>query len=152
MSSGFTCLVDECEADLSDCRKYYQRHKVCETHSKSPQVSINGQNLRFCQQCSRFHSLEEFDEGKRSCRKRLDGHNKRRRKPRQHLLPPNHGSDMLQFASDQVYRTTNPVWSGVGEGPAWVDHSNYAPSLLSSSVAPPHASSSTPYNAMCPTS
>lgn len=29
----------------------------------------------------RFHSLEEFDEGKRSCRKRLDGHNRRRRKP-----------------------------------------------------------------------
>lgn len=29
----------------------------------------------------RFHSLVEFDEGKRSCRKRLDGHNRRRRKP-----------------------------------------------------------------------
>lgn len=29
----------------------------------------------------RFHSLIEFDEGKRSCRKRLDGHNRRRRKP-----------------------------------------------------------------------
>ncbi|GJX39099.1 hyaluronan/mRNA-binding protein [Tanacetum coccineum] len=31
--------------------------------------------------CKRFHSLEEFDEGKRSCRKRLHGHNRRRRKP-----------------------------------------------------------------------
>lgn len=29
----------------------------------------------------RFHLLVEFDEVKRSCRKRLDGHNKRRRKP-----------------------------------------------------------------------
>ncbi|KAJ0972529.1 hypothetical protein J5N97_020488 [Dioscorea zingiberensis] len=29
----------------------------------------------------RFHSLVEFDEVKRSCRKRLDGHNRRRRKP-----------------------------------------------------------------------
>lgn len=28
----------------------------------------------------RFHLLQEFDEGKRSCRRRLDGHNKRRRK------------------------------------------------------------------------
>ncbi|KAH9326070.1 hypothetical protein KI387_006248, partial [Taxus chinensis] len=27
-----------------------------------------------------FHPLEEFDEGKRSCRRRLAGHNKRRRK------------------------------------------------------------------------
>ncbi|KAA8549029.1 hypothetical protein F0562_000713 [Nyssa sinensis] len=35
---------------------------------------------RFCQQCSRFHALKEFDEGKRSCRRRLAGHNKRRRK------------------------------------------------------------------------
>ena len=30
---------------------------------------------------SRFHSLGEFDEGKRSCRKRLADHNRRRRKP-----------------------------------------------------------------------
>ena len=30
---------------------------------------------------SRFHLLAEFDDGKRSCRKRLAGHNERRRKP-----------------------------------------------------------------------
>jgi hypothetical protein len=29
----------------------------------------------------RFHLLVEFDDGKRSCRKRLAGHNERRRKP-----------------------------------------------------------------------
>ena len=29
---------------------------------------------------SRFHVLQEFDEGKRSCRRRLAGHNRRRRK------------------------------------------------------------------------
>ena len=28
----------------------------------------------------RFHELSEFDEAKRSCRRRLAGHNKRRRK------------------------------------------------------------------------
>lgn len=28
----------------------------------------------------RFHVLQQFDEGKRSCRRRLDGHNRRRRK------------------------------------------------------------------------
>ena len=28
----------------------------------------------------RFHILQEFDEGKRSCRRRLAGHNRRRRK------------------------------------------------------------------------
>ncbi len=29
----------------------------------------------------RFHLLPEFDEGKRSCRRWLEGHNRRRRKP-----------------------------------------------------------------------
>ncbi|XP_028791673.1 squamosa promoter-binding-like protein 13A [Neltuma alba] len=76
-----SCLVDGCSSDLSNCREYHRRHKVCELHSKAPVVTIGGHKQRFCQQCSRFHSLEEFDEGKRSCRKRLDGHNRRRRKP-----------------------------------------------------------------------
>ncbi|TVU06777.1 hypothetical protein EJB05_47527, partial [Eragrostis curvula] len=34
----------------------------------------------------RFHMLSEFDEGKRSCRKRLDGHNRRRRKPQHDIM------------------------------------------------------------------
>lgn len=54
---------------------------MCEVHSKTPVVVVGGQEQRFCQQCSRFHLLAEFDDVKRSCRKRLDGHNKRRRKP-----------------------------------------------------------------------
>nr|XP_028949003.1 squamosa promoter-binding-like protein 13A isoform X3 [Malus domestica] len=80
-SQMVSCLVDGCNCDLSTCRDYHRRHKVCELHSKTPQVTINGNKQRFCQQCSRFHALEEFDQGKRSCRKRLDGHNRRRRKP-----------------------------------------------------------------------
>ncbi|WOL18724.1 hypothetical protein Cni_G27521 [Canna indica] len=80
-SHSASCLVDGCEADLTKCREYHRRHKVCEAHSKTPVVTICGQKQRFCQQCSRFHSLEEFDDGKRSCRTRLDGHNRRRRKP-----------------------------------------------------------------------
>ncbi|KAL0420180.1 UNVERIFIED_CONTAM: Squamosa promoter-binding-like protein 1 [Sesamum radiatum] len=36
--------------------------------------------LRPIVQFVRFHALQEFDEGKRSCRRRLAGHNKRRRK------------------------------------------------------------------------
>ncbi|XP_042053405.1 squamosa promoter-binding-like protein 18 isoform X2 [Salvia splendens] len=77
------CLVDRCSADLRLCREYHRRHKVCEAHSKTPRVTIGGREQRFCQQCSRFHSLVEFDEGKRSCRKRLDGHNRRRRRKAQ---------------------------------------------------------------------
>lgn len=67
--------------DLSGGKTYYCRHKVCSMHSKAPLVVVAGIEQRFCQQCSRFHQLPEFDQGKRSCRRRLAGHNERRRKP-----------------------------------------------------------------------
>ncbi|OWM65213.1 squamosa promoter-binding-like protein 6 [Punica granatum] len=75
------CQVYGCNKDLSSSKDYHKRHKVCEVHSKTPKVIVSGIEQRFCQQCSRFHLLCEFDDGKRSCRKRLAGHNERRRKP-----------------------------------------------------------------------
>ncbi|KAK9278845.1 hypothetical protein L1049_028424 [Liquidambar formosana] len=75
------CQVLGCNKDLSSSKDYHKRHKVCEVHSKTTKVIVNGIEQRFCQQCSRFHLLAEFDDGKRSCRKRLAGHNERRRKP-----------------------------------------------------------------------
>ncbi|CAH9131171.1 unnamed protein product [Cuscuta epithymum] len=75
------CQVDGCDRDLSSSKDYHKRHKVCDEHSKTAKVIVNGIEQRFCQQCSRFHLLAEFDEDKRSCRKRLAGHNERRRKP-----------------------------------------------------------------------
>ncbi|XP_030453105.1 squamosa promoter-binding-like protein 9 [Syzygium oleosum] len=75
------CQVEGCRVDLSDAKAYYSRHKVCGAHSKSATVIVAGIEQRFCQQCSRFHQLTEFDQGKRSCRRRLAGHNERRRKP-----------------------------------------------------------------------
>ncbi|KAL6554223.1 hypothetical protein OROMI_019896 [Orobanche minor] len=104
------CLVENCRADLTGSKKYHQRHRVCEVHAKAPVVFIDGFGQRFCQQCSRclqwfpsslvveteslrdsselflrrscqeFHELSEFDQTKRSCRRRLAGHNERRRK------------------------------------------------------------------------
>lgn len=74
------CQVEDCSADLSNAKDYHRRHKVCEIHSKASQAVVGNAMQRFCQQCSRFHLLQEFDEGKRSCRRRLAGHNKRRRK------------------------------------------------------------------------
>ncbi|KAJ4967329.1 hypothetical protein NE237_019178 [Protea cynaroides] len=74
------CQVDDCRGDLSNAKDYHRRHKVCELHSKTTQALVGKQLQRFCQQCSRFHPLSEFDEGKRSCRRRLAGHNRRRRK------------------------------------------------------------------------
>ncbi|XP_022726133.1 squamosa promoter-binding-like protein 6 [Durio zibethinus] len=79
-TTSFCCQVYGCNQDLSSSKDYHKRHKVCEAHSKTAKVVVNGIEQRFCQQCSRFHLLPEFDDGKRSCRKRLAGHNERRRK------------------------------------------------------------------------
>ncbi|XP_042453164.1 squamosa promoter-binding-like protein 11 isoform X1 [Zingiber officinale] len=80
------CQVEGCDFDLSGAKDYHRKHRVCETHSKCPKVVIAGQERRFCQQCSRFHELSEFDQKKRSCRRRLSDHNARRRKPRPNLI------------------------------------------------------------------
>jgi hypothetical protein len=50
-------------------------------------VLRNGRAERFCQQCSRFHSVSEFEGLKRSCRKQLQRHNARRRKRAQDGRP-----------------------------------------------------------------
>ncbi|CAL9777548.1 unnamed protein product [Musa acuminata subsp. burmannicoides] len=78
---NFYCQVEGCNIDLTTAKDYHRKHRVCVNHSKSPKVIVAGQERRFCQQCSRFHGLSEFDQNKRSCRRRLSDHNVRRRKP-----------------------------------------------------------------------
>ncbi|KAF0932663.1 hypothetical protein E2562_011963 [Oryza meyeriana var. granulata] len=80
------CQVEGCKVDLSSAREYHRKHKVCEAHSKAPKVVVSGLERRFCQQCSRFHGLAEFDQKKKSCRRRLSDHNARRRKPQQETI------------------------------------------------------------------
>ncbi|WVZ98224.1 hypothetical protein U9M48_043691, partial [Paspalum notatum var. saurae] len=48
----------------------------CSTEQEPATAWMNSDVL----QRTTFHMLSEFDNGKRSCRKRLDGHNRRRRK------------------------------------------------------------------------
>ncbi|KAL6186149.1 hypothetical protein ACLB2K_042270 [Fragaria x ananassa] len=79
-SNRAVCQVEDCKADLSHAKDYHRRHKVCHMHARATRAMVGNILQRFCQQCSRFHVLQEFDEGKRSCRKRLAGHNRRRRK------------------------------------------------------------------------
>ncbi|KAJ7943314.1 Squamosa promoter-binding-like protein [Quillaja saponaria] len=105
------CQVYGCNVDLTSSKDYHKRHKVCDIHSKTAKVIVNGIEQRFCQQCSRFHRLVEFDEGKRSCRRRLAGHNERRRKPQ----VDNEGSSYLgvslakrlQFSFPDILRGDN---------------------------------------------
>nr|XP_010927740.1 squamosa promoter-binding-like protein 16 [Elaeis guineensis] len=115
-SQSAACSVDGCKADLSKCREYHRRHKVCEVHSKTPVVMVGGQEQRFCQQCSRFHLLVEFDEVKRSCRKRLDGHNRRRRKPK-----PDAANSGSLFTNHQGTRFSYPhIFPTVAPEPNWM--------------------------------
>lgn len=74
------CQVANCPVDLATLKEYHQRHRVCEDHAKAPTVLLYGVTQRYCQQCGRFHLLEDFDEGKRSCRGKLAHHNNRRRR------------------------------------------------------------------------
>ncbi|XP_071736093.1 uncharacterized protein [Rutidosis leptorrhynchoides] len=92
------CQAEGCNADLTHAKHYHRRHKVCEFHSKASTVITGGLTQRFCQQCSRFHLLSEFDNGKRSCRKRLADHNRRRRKSSQNQ---DHSKSAVTVSSTQ---------------------------------------------------
>ncbi|XP_042441087.1 squamosa promoter-binding-like protein 14 [Zingiber officinale] len=115
------CQVEGCNADLTGLKTYYCRHKVCGMHSKAPNAIVAGLEQRFCQQCSRFHQLSEFDQGKRSCRRRLAGHNERRRKPPM-LLPSRLGC-LPPIAHEQSRRSRSflvdysyPIFSSNARG------------------------------------
>ncbi|KAH1073419.1 hypothetical protein J1N35_025747 [Gossypium stocksii] len=93
------CQAEGCNADLTHAKHYHRRHKVCEFHSKASTVIAAGLTQRFCQQCSRFHLLSEFDNGKRSCRKRLADHNRRRRKSQHQQQQPSNQEDQLKHST-----------------------------------------------------
>ncbi|KAH7298068.1 hypothetical protein KP509_25G025600 [Ceratopteris richardii] len=97
-----SCQAEGCTADLSEAKEYHRRHKVCEWHSKASRAKVNNLEQRFCQQCSRFHVLSAFDEGKRSCRRRLAGHNERRRKPPPEPMPFLSPAGFTYFADGRV--------------------------------------------------
>jgi len=79
-SQAVVCQVEDCRVPLAGLKDYHVRYKICERHLKEEWIEKDGQRVRFCQQCGRFHPLEDFEENKRSCRARLMRHNERRRK------------------------------------------------------------------------
>lgn len=74
------CQVPGCEVDISELKGYHKRHRVCLRCANASTVVLDGQNKRYCQQCGKFHVVSDFDEGKRSCRRKLERHNNRRRR------------------------------------------------------------------------
>ncbi|XP_037486810.1 squamosa promoter-binding-like protein 7 [Triticum dicoccoides] len=129
------CQVEGCHMVLAGAKEYHRRHKVCEAHSKAPRVIVHGAEQRFCQQCSRFHAMAEFDDAKRSCRRRLAGHNERRRK--------SNASDAMARGSAHAHGVASLVhgfvpYGGLPTSPAG------ALSLLSSARAAPWLVPTTP--------
>ncbi|KAL2320844.1 hypothetical protein Fmac_029813 [Flemingia macrophylla] len=130
------CQVEGCKVDLSDAKAYYSRHKVCGMHSKSPIVIVASLQQRFCQQCSRFHQLPEFDQGKRSCRRRLAGHNERRRKP-----PPN------SLLTSRSARLSSSAFDNSGRGGNFLmELSSYPKLSLTNPLPTPRSSELAPGN------
>ncbi|KAI3785646.1 hypothetical protein L1987_44770 [Smallanthus sonchifolius] len=107
-SSSSFCQVHGCNMKLVSCKDYHKKHKVCEFHSKSAKVIVNGIQQRFCQQCSRFHNLSEFDNGKRSCRRRLADHNQRRRK--RHGIAKDDPANRKLTWSTRSRETSSSIW------------------------------------------
>ncbi|XP_047952008.1 squamosa promoter-binding-like protein 12 [Salvia hispanica] len=107
------CQVEGCALDLKLAKDYHRRHRICETHSKSPKVVVAGMERRFCQQCSRFHDLSEFDDKKRSCRRRLSDHNARRRRVQPESVQLSASSGVLSPALYIDQRQENVLLNGL---------------------------------------
>ena len=103
------CKIPNCKNDVSVCREYYRKRKLCPACSQEPQVFYEGEWKRYCQQCSQLHPVDDFDGRKRSCRTKLGRHrarataNKQRKdssslenSSRESTL---HGADMRDTAS-----------------------------------------------------
>ncbi|KAJ0029996.1 hypothetical protein Pint_13892 [Pistacia integerrima] len=111
------CQVEGCNLDLKSAKDYHRRHRICESHSKSPKVIIAGLERR-------FHNLSEFDDKKRSCRRRLSDHNARRRRPQPEVVQFNpgrvspfyDGRRQLNVAFNRVpFHAANPVWQNASD-------------------------------------
>jgi len=59
----------------------FKRCHVCRAHATAPSVVLQegAEPTRFCQLCHTFHPLTKYDGMQRSCREKLERHNKRRR-------------------------------------------------------------------------
>ncbi|KAE8732461.1 Squamosa promoter-binding-like protein 8 [Hibiscus syriacus] len=101
-SVTYRCQVPGCEVDISELKGYHRRHRICLRCANSSTVLIDGETKRYCQQCGKFHLLSDFDEGKRSCRRKLERHNiRRRRKPAGSMTAVNKESrDAVQNGSN----------------------------------------------------
>uniref|UniRef100_A0A061SGI3 Squamosa promoter binding protein n=1 Tax=Tetraselmis sp. GSL018 TaxID=582737 RepID=A0A061SGI3_9CHLO len=79
------CQVPGCSQSLSGQKPYYVRNKICAYHYSANLTVVNGTMCRFCQQCSKFHPVQYFDDNRKSCKAELLAHNRRRKQRRDRL-------------------------------------------------------------------
>ncbi|KAG8085543.1 hypothetical protein GUJ93_ZPchr0010g9370 [Zizania palustris] len=100
-SAEMRCQVPGCEADIRELKGYHRRHRVCLRCAHAAAVTLDGIQKRYCQQCGKFHILLDFDEDKRSCRRKLERHNKRRRrKPDSKVLLEKYVEEQLDLSAE----------------------------------------------------
>eukprot|EP00951_Prasinocladus_malaysianus_P027525 scaffold247357_cov36-Prasinocladus_malaysianus.AAC.1 len=66
--------MDNCRADLTNAKTYCKRLGLCGVCIRRHSLSVKGREMRFCQQCSQLHGVEEFDGYRHSCREKLARH------------------------------------------------------------------------------
>jgi hypothetical protein len=76
------CQNGKCAASLAGEKAYCQRYRLCKHCIGMPSLTLDGEEKRFCQQCSLLHPIGEFDAGRKSCRKKLAMHALRLRERR----------------------------------------------------------------------
>ncbi len=84
-SGPAVCRVTGCNTVLDDGNTNCLRQRLCLPHMRADAVLLDGEAMRFCQQCKRLQPLVLFEGGKRSCAERLEQHNEKRRGRRQQL-------------------------------------------------------------------
>ncbi|KAM7488236.1 hypothetical protein LguiB_025720 [Lonicera macranthoides] len=133
------CQVPQCGTDISELKGYHRRHRVCLGCANAREVVLDGENKRYCQQCGKFHILSDFDEGKRSCRRKLQRHNNRRRRK------PSDSKDAVEREPQQELLAEDTVCgddidgkslsSQGAQGGTWLDTEEQTPILPSAHVS-----------------
>jgi hypothetical protein len=108
------CRVHDCETPLSSAiLNNSHRVKLCWKHQRALVVECgNGRVMRFCQQCTRLHTLDRFDGDKRGCRESLARQNSRRQSLIQAILRSLLGE---WFVCKWRCKYTEPDWARQAE-------------------------------------
>ncbi|PSC71250.1 squamosa promoter-binding 9 [Micractinium conductrix] len=99
-----------CGEELVGTGGFYRRYRVCKRHSQSPSLPVAGIQQRFCQQCARFHPVDDFEPERRSCKAALERHRSKRRSSGR--SGGSHGAGIGPFQSVSAWGGSHAVAAG----------------------------------------